>query len=277
MDLRTRLDILLSQPQFTDISADAQDFRRDNISLQLQSLDLLYVGFRKPINALYFAFEEAGADTHEIQVEYFSKDGWKVLQIADGTKGFSRNGFVSWNRVSDADKSAVNDVSNHWLRISVNQTSGEPAPLECVLQGLNLVFSDDNDISAETPALVDPRFVPKGQNSHILQHVATKNYIIGRLRNLGYVKHINDNEENIDQWDILDIYEIRNAANYYTISQIYFNLSDNPDDQYWNKYKEYERKFEESFSLARLRIDQNDDGQVNLDEKRPRKTIRWVR
>lgn len=277
MDLRTKLSILLDQSGFSNISVEAQDFRRDNVALELAETDHLYVGFRKPINALYAAFETPSEGDYSLSVEYFSESGWAALEVSDGTKGFSRNGFITWQRPSDADKSAVNDIDAHWVRIQVNQESGVPASLECVLQGLNLVLSDDNDIASEVPALVDVRFMPKNQTSHILQHVATKMYIIGRLRNLGYIKHVGNNEENIDQWDILDVYELRNAANYYTISQIYFNLSDNPEDQYWAKYKEYERKFEEAFSLGRLRMDQNDNGQVDPEEKRPRRSIRWFR
>ena len=94
-------------------------------------------------------------------------------------------------------------------------------------------------------------------------HLSAKNYIMGRLKSLGYINNTVDGEENITEWDILDIFEMRLASTYYTISQIYFNLADDPDDQYWAKYREYEKKFEETFGLGRLRVDNNDDGKVN--------------
>jgi hypothetical protein len=227
---------------------------------------------------LYAAFSEAPAGNFALTVQYFNTEGqWQTLQVSDETKGFTRNGFITWARLLDHDKSAINDISSYWLRIRLEDLGAEPANYEGTLLGLNLVFSDDNDIASETPALVDPAFYPAGQTSHILQHVATKNYIMGRLRNLGYIKVTGTGEENINQWDVLDVFELRQAALYYTVAQIYFNLSDNTEDQYWAKYKQYERRFDEAFALGQLRIDLNDNGKVDPDEKRPVKSARWFR
>jgi hypothetical protein len=278
MDLRSRLNVLISSLNFTDISAEAQDFRRDPIELNLGVLDYIYVGYNKTINSLYAAFSEAPTGNFALTVQYFNTEGqWQTLQVSDETKGFTRNGFITWARLLDHDKSAINDISAYWLRLRLEDLGAEPANYEGTLLGLNLVFSDDNDIASETPALVDPAFYPAGQNSHILQHVATKNYIMGRLRNLGYIKVTGTGEENINQWDVLDVFELRQAALYYTVAQIYFNLSDNTEDQYWAKYKQYESRFSEAFALGQLRIDLNDNGKVDPDEKRPVKSARWFR
>jgi hypothetical protein len=282
MDLRSRLNILIgSGGLFTDVSAEAQDFRRDNFDVELEANDYIYVSHSKQINALYAQLETPSLNEATLKVEYFNKNAqWVELQISDGTKGFSRNGFITWQRVSDADKSAVNDVSGVWVRIS--QVGGSPSgedssAFEARFQGINLVFSEDNDIASEAPALLDDAFYPHGQTSHILQHLASKNYIMSRLRNLGYIKHTDEGIENINEWDLLDIYEIRQAATYYSIGQVYFNLSDNVEDQYWAKYQSYKKKFEQAMGLAQLRIDQNDNGVVDASEKKRIKTIRWGR
>lgn len=278
MDLRSRLFVFTFDGDFTDISAECQNFVRDPISLNLAPADYLYVGYTKPINAIFAAFVTPNEGNNPVQVEYFA-DGatWKPLIVSDDTKNFTRNGFITWNRVDDVDKSAVNDTSAYWLRLSFADSNEEPANMVASLQGLNLVFADDNDIASEAPALIDSAFYPAGQNSHILQHVATKNYIISRLRNLGYMKITESGDENINQWDLLDIYEIRQAAMYYAISQIYFNLSDNVEDQYWAKYKQYERRFDEAFGLGSMRIDTNNNGKVDPEEKRPIRSARWFR
>lgn len=279
MDLRSRLFVFTFDGDFTDISAECQNFVRDPVSLDLAPGDFLYVGYTKPINALYAAIQPIGDGAFETKVEYFADDAtWKTLTISDDTKGLRRNGFITWERVADADKSAVNDTSAYWLRLSFTDLVHDPAHnVRGSLQGLNLVFADDNDIASEAPALIDEAFYPAGQTSHILQHVATKNYIISRLRNLGYMKITEPGDENINQWDLLDIYEIRQAAMYYAISQIYFNLSDNVEDQYWAKYKQYERRFDEAFGLGSMRIDTNNNGKVDPEEKRPIRSARWFR
>jgi hypothetical protein len=140
-----------------------------------------------------------------------------------------------------------------------------------------LIFADDNSVLAVEPSLIDPDFYPSGQTSYILQHIAAKNFIMSRLKSKGYIKYGPDGTENITEWDILDIYEMRQAACYYAVAQIYFNFSDNTEDQYWAKYKNYEDKFEEAFGLGRLTIDINDDGKVDEPEKRPIKSQRWGR
>lgn len=273
MDLRSRLNVVYSDGVTeTNYSADAQNFKRDSFEITLAPTDFIYVGFYKVINALYFQLQVANTISSSLNVEYYSTSGWSSLEISDDTKGLTRSGFVTWYRPEDAAPLSVSGIEACWVRVSVNDAI-DPV----TFQAINLVFSDDNDLSSETPALVDPCFYQTGQTSHILYHVSAKNYIMSRLRSLGYIKHTANGEANITEWDILDIYELRQASTYYTIAQIYFNLSDTPDDQYWTKYKEYEQKFEEAFSLGRLRIDVDDDGQVDPTEKRPINSIRWVR
>jgi hypothetical protein len=273
MDLRTKLDILHDDGGvFADYSADAQDFKRDPFTITLTTDDYLYVGFKKTINALYASVQVVNTNASTMSLEYWNGTAWTVLEASDDTRGFTRSGFITWSRPDDDEAVTVDTKEACWMRMSVD---ADTTAVE--FQALNIVFSDDNDISQEVPALVDACFYPANQTSHILIHVSAKNYIMGRLRSLGYVQSTADGEENINEWDVLDIYEIRMASTYYTISQIYFNLADDPEDQYWAKYKEYEQKFEEAFGLGRLRIDVNDDGKVAASEKRQIRTLRWGR
>lgn len=273
MDLRTQLDVIYSDGGTeTNYSADAQDFKRDNFAITLTTDDFIYIGYHKPINALYVAMATANTNSTSLSVEYYGESLWTALTVSDDTRGFSRNGFITWERPDDPADLTVAGLERCWIRIAVNDDSSA-----INFQAINLVFSDDNDICQEVPALDDACFYPAGQTNHLIQHVAAKNYIMSRLRSLGYVKYDSNGEQNINEWDILDIFEMRQASTYYTISQIYFNLSDDPDDQYWAKYKEYDKKFEEAFALGRLRVDLDDDGQVDTNEKRPRNAIRWSR
>ena len=281
MDLRTKLSIIHSDGATeTDYSREAQDFKRDTFAITLETTHFVYVGYKKPINALYISMPTPNTIASSLTWEYYSESGWAPLDVSDETNGLTRDAFITWNRfivdpsvTTNPAEIAIAGETKYWVRFAPNDNLSA-----ITFQAINLLFSDDNDMSQEVPALVDACFYPAGQTSHVVQHAASKNYIISRLRQLGYIKYTADGlEENIDQWDILDIYEIKQASTYHTISQIYFNLSDSLDDQYWVKYKEYGDKFESALKLGQLRIDNNDDGEVDSSEKRPIKTIRWGR
>lgn len=278
MDLRTRLNIQSDDGgAFTDFSAEAQDFKRDPFSITMTTDDFIYIGFHKQINAFYVQMDTPNTISSTMKIEYFADSGWIELEISDDTKALTRNGFVNWNRIlttndDPAIETVINGDTEIWVRMSIADNIDQVD-----FQAINIIFSDDNDMSQEVPALVDPCFYPSGQSSHILNHVAAKNYIMGRLKNREYVNNTTGGEENITEWDILDVFELRQSSNYYAIASVYFNLSDNVEDQYWAKYEEYSSKYKEAFALGRLRIDQNDDGQTSNDEKRPIKTLRWGR
>lgn len=273
MDSRTRLNVIYSDGGVeTNYSSDAHDFKRDTFDATMTTDDFMYIGFNKVINAIYVAMTAVNTIPSSLSFEYYSTTGWKALEVCDDTKALSRNGFITWDRVSDAADLTVGGIEACWIRFAPNDD------IDLVsFQAINLIFADDNDMCSEVPALVDPCFYPQGQTSHLLQHSATKNYIMSRLRSLGYIKQTSTGEENINEWDVLDIFELKQAAMYHAIAQIYFNLSDDVEDQYWAKYKEYFEKFEEAFSLGQLRIDTDNDGQVDASEKRPVKTVRWGR
>lgn len=273
MDLRTKLNVIYSDGGVeTNFSKQAHDFKRDTFQVTLTTDDFVYIGYHKSINALYVAMTQLNTITSSLSFEYYSDSGWSTLDVCDDTTALTRNGFITWDRIEDAADLIVGGIEACWVRFAANDNI-DPV----TFQAINLIFADDNDMCDEVPSLVDPCFYPQGQSSHLLQHVATKNYIMSRLRSLGYIKNTSSGEQNINEWDVLDIFELKQAAVYHSISQIYFNLSDDTDDQYWVKYKEYFEKFEEAFSLGQLRIDLDDDGMVDLNEKRPIKTVRWAR
>lgn len=274
MDLRTRLDVIYSDGGTeTDYSQEAHDFSRDNFSITLTTDDFIYIGYRKPINAVYMAMALVNATPSSLSFEYYTDSGWSPLNVNDDSKAFQRNGFVSWERVDNSAEIAVAGKTQHWIRLASDDDISQVD-----FQAINLVLADDNDLNQEVPALVDPCFYPSGQTSHLLQHVATKNYIVSRLKYKGYIKYNSQTgDQNINEWDILDIYEFKQAAVYHAISQIYLGLSDDPDDQYWAKYKEYQAKFDQAFVNGLTTIDLDDDGEVDSAEKRSIKSVRWVR
>ncbi len=275
LDSRTQLTIKHDDNSvFTDYSTEAHDFKRDTFTFTLDIDGIIYIGFYKKISAAYIHMTIPNTIAGELTAEYFDGTVWQPLVLNDDTKGLTRDGLINWETQDDQELVTIDSVEAQFIRIKTDQLTIDPV----TFQAINIIFSEDQDICTEVPQLINDCFYPPGQTSFILNHVASRNYIMQRLRNVGYVKFDADNvEKNITEWDILDVLEIRQASMYYTITQIYLNLSDTDDDQYWQKYLEYRNKFEEAFALGRIRVDTNDDGEINIDEKRPKQTIRFFR
>jgi hypothetical protein len=281
IDKRIQLTLLEDNAgSFTDHSTNAADYLRDTITLNLAAgTDNLYVGFYKPINALYVELETVDALGSTLTLEAWDGASWSQIDVQDQTKGLSRSGFITWDR-SDMSKTTVNGKEQYWVR--ANFDNGNVA----VVSGANLVFSDDQMLLREFQNVLDPRILGNGNSSHIIQHVAARNLIVQMLRNEGYIKkeqnyfanEKQDTIENITQWDLLDIYEIREAATYLTLSKIFFLLSDEVDDNWWTKHREYYKMFQKTFNTAKLSVDTDNDGEADRDEKlQPRKSMRFSR
>lgn len=270
MSIRTNLTVLYDNDgTVSDQSKPSMDFKRDTYSITMTTGDYIYIGYPKVINAVYLHMTELNTAGGNLTAEYSNDQGtWSPLIIFDDTNNLSRDGFICWDRPSDAGDLTVDGKELCWVRLQsdVDQT-------QVTVQALNLVFSDDNDICEFEPSLLDSCFYQNGATSHILKHVAAKSHILSELRRLGYMSGNNE----VTEWDILNSYQLKLASTYYAISQVYFNLSDDPEDQYWSKYMEYNKKFEEAFALGRLDIDVDDDGQVDEDEKRPMQSKRFFR
>lgn len=258
----------------TDYSFEAQNFKRDTFTVTLETDDFIYVGYPKSISAVYVHMTQFNTLGGTLTAEYSNDQGtWSPLEICDDTRNFARNGFITWDRQSDAGEVTVDSQAKCWVRFSTDTLQSE-----VIFQAINIIFSDDNALCEFEPALIDACFYRQGQTSHILSHVAAKSAIMSKLQNLGYIKYDSDgNQQSINEWDILNVHQLKLASTYYAIAQIYFNLSDDPEDQYWAKYREYQKKFDEAFALGRLDIDIDDDGIVDEVEKRAIRSRRWVR
>lgn len=257
----------------TDVTTEASDPSSDTFRTDVTPLNSIYVGFEKPINALYFYIASGfNVDGGKITLEYWSTSGWKGLSPVDQTKFFSRSGVMNWNMPTDAAKLELNGIEQYYLCMYSDDSA-----LNVEFQYIGLVFSDDLDIGIEYPSVLKECFYPAGKTDFFLYHVSAKNYIMSELLRRNYTRTVNGVKEPITQWDILDIYELKQASLYYAMSQIFFNLSDNSSDNYWQKYLEYKSRFDQAFNLGILRIDQDNDGQVDSEENETMKSFRWIR
>lgn len=259
---------------FENHTSAAADPTLDIFQAELDAGKFLYVGYDKVISALYLhVAANLNATAGTMIVEYWNGTAWTTLTSVDQTQYLKRSGIINWQAPTDAATSAVNGISKCWVRLS----GSVPTSAAATFSYVGLLFSDDLDVGLEYPSVLKECYYPTGQSDFIIYHVSAKNYIMSELLRRGYSKTIDGVKQPITQWDVLDIYELRQASLYYAMSQIFFNLSDNSSDNYWQKYLEYKGKFDQAFNLGTLRIDQDNDGAVDPEEDQPMKSFRWIR
>ena len=273
IDNRIKLNVLIDDNTvFSDVSNDAADFLRDSFALEMVSAeDTLYVGFYKPINAVYIDLGTANINAATLSLEAFNGTSWVSIDSKDETEGLTRSGFITWERDDMAQVNSsgipqgetdVNGITGYWVRATVSTDMSAS-----VVNGINLVFSDDAMLVTEFPSVLDPRILGN-DSSQIRQHVSARNFIVQQLRNDGYIKYNSTTgKENFSQWDLLDVYEIREAATALALSNIFFILSDEVGDNWWTKHQTYNNRFKRSMQMANLSVDSDDDGIEDASEK----------
>lgn len=246
---------------FTDISSSCHDYSRDTVSVTMTATTShVYVGFKKPINSIYIDFTTPNTNTSVLSVAYYNGSAFtSVSNLLDDSNGLSRSGFIQWSRptLSTTEYStAVNSTSLYWYRLTLSVTSSA-----MVINGISFLFADDQDLKQEVPEIADSNHLA-GKTSHILTHVAVRNQIIQDLRNKDYntTNQVTGLKEDLTVWDVLDANQLKQAAIFLALSKIYFNFSDMPGDKYELKSMKYEEKYIKAIALARISLDENNDG-----------------
>lgn len=259
---------------FVDHSESAADYIRDTFSMTLVAAeDYLYLGYSKPFNATYMKLITANLNANTLAMEYYDGTVWTARSVTDETLGMTRSGFLLWDSTG-MEKTTVDGVEAYYVRLkpSADHTA-------TTARGMNLVFADDTALKNEFFEIDNSNLLPPGETDHIVHHVSARNTIVQTLRNMQYIKTDDTGTYvNITQWDLFDMFEIKQAAVMLTLSKIFFILSDNQEDNWWTKYREYQDKYEEAFRLARLSLDTDNDGVKDDNENLVKtKVQRWNR
>jgi hypothetical protein len=281
IDKRSALTVLENRNgEWLDLTLKAADYLRDPFNFTMDpDDDTLFIGYYKPFSGCYIELQSPASANVGLVAEYHNGSAWVPLDVQDETDGFRRSGFLSWNRTKLTEQT-VNGKDAFFVRLKATATEGEGSPIECVVRGINVVFTSPARLKQEFFEVDDPSLLPAGETSHIGALVATKHQIVQELRNKGYQKRGKDSPswEMIGPWDLLDVFEVREAATFLALSKLFFNLSSSPDDNWWNKYREYQDKYKNAMNLAFLSIDTNDDGKADKTEvQAPARVVRWRR
>lgn len=271
LDPRNRLFVFFDDnSSFSDFSNEAQDYARDTFALPIVAADdFLYVGFTKPINSFYIEMSTANTATTVMSIDSFkeaSSTFTAVTGFSDETNGFTRSGFIRWDRATKSandiiseETTTINSQLAFWYRISFSID----LDVGTIAQGLNLVLADDNDIKNRDFELVsDTRKFPGSQTSHILTHVAARDAIMQLLKRREFLTRTSGSNfvNDLLIWDLMDSSQLREAATWKAIALIYDNLSDKVDDKESEKSGKALNKFKMAFDLYLLEVDANNDG-----------------
>lgn len=263
---------------FVDKTFEARSYSGDSFGLELVSAeDYLYVGLYKPFNSIYVEMATANTNANTLALEYFDKDAlaFTSLDLLDESKGFTRSGFLTFQKPVDAQNqnawatTTVNGDELYWIRLkpSADHSVGT------IVQGLNIVFSNDDDLVEERSNIVSKHASNQPTGSWILKHQAAKKEIIQKIRDKGNMKfRSNDNRPHlrfadINEFDLLDFTQLRQASKFLVLSKIFlFELSDEEDDKYFMVGKDYEDKFKSAMEVFFLSLDKDDDGIQDASE-----------
>lgn len=259
------LDIFINS---TKVTQELENYAIDAITATLTTSDFVYVGFYKPINAIMIDLEQRNTNASNIRVDYWNGQAWIELNTVERTKGLTEaNGHIKWARnIEDQAVNTVETIEQYWYRISVDADTSE-----IIINGINLVFSSDSDVKEfENNYVNDARRYPKGRSTLGIYHQAARRHIIQDLRNEGKVIYNDDDRQeliDINIFDLLDYEELRLASTYLVCSKWLSNMSDDPEDTYSTKAKEYYELYSKAYNVFILRLDKNNDGKADDNEK----------
>lgn len=245
---------------FEDVSMLARDFAGNDFSHQLIVDSYLYIGLYKPFDFIYFEIEENNTSESVIGFEYFSQTGWKSLRVVDETYNFKKSGFVVFEKPSDWKKELI-DLSNEYFIRAMSDENVSPVKFRAV----GVIFSSDVDLLEEKSGILS-NF---NEKSLVLKHLAARKDIVQEVRSWGETKSIDGvNVSDITEFD-LQLDQVRNASKYLTMSKIYqHDLSQNPDDSYFQTGKSFYSKYKSSLMKNIVCIDRNDNGTLDIQDSR---------
>lgn len=244
-----------------NISLDMESFTSDSLEISLPVGMSIDIGYYKPINAIWIELT-ANTLVKQFALKHFNGTGFVQTTTTDHTKNLTRSGWIKWQRnLSNESKTNLHGKELYWYKLELVSAAIDPAVIE--FEGINLVFSNDDDLNEEFPGISE--LLPDGSTSFINFHQSARKDIITHFRNQG--KFVNaTNPKNLDQWDLLDIGEVREASKFLTLSKIMQWRSDS-DDKFFQKHQDFLAKYGDKINLAFLSLDQNDDGIADDSEK----------
>ena len=253
----------------TDLSFKLSNFK-DQADITISESKYLYLGFRKSIHSIYIDYSSKTSINGSLSIEKWNGSAWTGVDFQDNANHFEQSGFIFTDDMEDEAKTTINSQEMFFWRIST--TSATDSVIK--LRYINVIFNDFDDLKAQEPEI--ERYYPLDPSddseieSFTLSMIAARNEILKRINQSGKKKYNGTTVKSINQWDILDVNELRLASTYYSLYKVFSNIVDNKDNNYAEIAKNYMSKFERAFNLFAndlLTLDTDDDGKVDESER----------
>ena len=252
---------------FSDLTQKVNDWLRDSVTFDnTVAQDHLYLGRYKPFGALWFEMGTANVTAATMTVEYYDEDAvaWTaVTPFLEDTQGFTRSGWVKFSPPTTWGTVSVNSgTARYWIRLSFSATFVSSS----TIQAIGVLFCDDQTLKTKLANF--SQFLPTGETSLYKRHLAARDEIITKIKSQGYLKvdGVSGNPRPYNEWDLLEIDDIREAAKFKALAGLYFDLSSTQDDSYMDKYKEFNREYLDCMAGAQISLDQDEDGYESAGE-----------
>jgi hypothetical protein len=252
--------------------------KMDNLAGPVKTVDLttgeICLGFHKPITAIYIELTETSpGSVPTLDLKYYNGSTYvAVPNIEDRTFGLTKCGFVLWDNADITEEvSTISSREMFWYKL----TTSSPASVD--IKGINLVLSDDKDLSF-VPDILD--YLPDTLATWIGFHQEAMKIIVQDIRNSGAkIQGCADLvAKSVDQFDLLDIDEFKQASKYKALELIFdFISKDNKEDRFANKSAGYATRYEASLNSRLISIDKDNDGHKDSDESQALRTVQVVR
>lgn len=123
------------------------------------------------------------------------------------------------------------------------------------------LFCSDKDLTAHEPDLM--KWVPQGRSSYKDVIRRSQGLIMAWIDEKGWVNAYGDK---FTKWDVADLEEVKQWSIFQTLKLIMQGLSNQTDDVFDKKAKEYSKFEEAARQRVILRLDINKDGEVDATE-----------
>jgi len=246
-DLSTMLTVLHYEGTFTDISEKLGDFGDGTAAVTLTATGSLYLGYTKPFTSAYISLATASTGSRTLQVEAFDGTSWGYCRKVDDTNGLTRSGNIQWTPPASNAKATVGGNEQYWVRLSVGTATSATS-----LKAVSQLFSDDRDLLALNPRILDADFL-LGQASHELHHVMSRDEIVQAFRNKG--RRGRDSAQlwtTLTFWDLYDVQEVRLAAAHLAASKVFMTVANSgqADDRWLAKARFHKGEYEKAIKVA---------------------------
>lgn len=119
---------IIRQNNMETQSFQKEEIRRDGFAFPISSPNpdkrlSCYLGFEQPpvgspLKMLFVMHDTMPRNMPSIEWEYLGANGWKRLNLVDGTSGFHHTGLVSWSGSQDIRREVLFGQNLFWLRLT---------------------------------------------------------------------------------------------------------------------------------------------------------------